>query len=192
MYVKSKKEGRGKYTWMDWSTYDGEWKDNKIHGCGVYRWKDGRSYFGEWSQNDMQGYGHYEYADGVRYNGRYANDKKEGYGIYDWTDGRKYEGWWHKGKQHGFGIYTDPKRNSRKHGMWEFGKRIKWFDDEDIEVINNGSEADLNCADLFEEYMSVQGFVKGSSFEKPEEFDYHINRVTELINEQMSEQPTQQ
>ena len=71
--------------------------------------------------------------------------------------------------------------------MWEFGKRIKWFYDDDVTVINSGGEADLNCVDFFKEDISAQGFVEGSSFEKPEEFDYHIDRVTELINEQMSE-----
>lgn len=42
----SKKEGAGKYTWADGSTYEGQWVDNKIHGYGVYLWRDGRKYFG--------------------------------------------------------------------------------------------------------------------------------------------------
>jgi hypothetical protein len=45
----SKKEGLGKYTWADGSTYDGQWLDNKINGYGTYLWKDGRKYWGEWS-----------------------------------------------------------------------------------------------------------------------------------------------
>jgi hypothetical protein len=41
-----KKEGFGKYTWADSSTYEGQWVDNKINGEGVYLWKDGRRYYG--------------------------------------------------------------------------------------------------------------------------------------------------
>jgi len=77
----------------------------------------------------MQGYGIYIYADGVRYDGQYFMDKKEGFGIYYWTDGRKYEGWWHKGKQHGLGTYIDNAKGSIKYGLWENGRRVKWFDE---------------------------------------------------------------
>jgi hypothetical protein len=42
----SKKEGTGKYTWVDGSTYEGSWIDNKISGHGIYLWKDGRKYYG--------------------------------------------------------------------------------------------------------------------------------------------------
>jgi len=78
----------------------------------------------------MQGFGIYIYADGVRYDGEYLADKKEGYGIYYWTDGRRYEGWWHKGKQHGLGTYIDNAKSSIKYGLWENGKRVKWFDEQ--------------------------------------------------------------
>jgi len=162
---------------MDLSTYDGEWFDNKIDGCGVYKWKDGRSYYGEWCQNDMQGYGHYVYADGVQYHGQYSNDKKEGYGQYDWTDGRRYQGWWHKGKQHGFGIYTDPKRNSTKTGMWEFGKRIKWFSADDAAIINARQHDNAAIISLFTEEISALGFVEQSTFEAPKDFAEEILRV---------------
>lgn len=84
----------------------------------------------------MQGHGHYVYADGVQYHGMYLTDKKEGYGEYFWIDGRKYEGWWHRGKQHGLGIYSDPNRGTVKHGLWEMGKRVKWFEEQEIVLIN--------------------------------------------------------
>jgi len=76
----------------------------------------------------MQGVGIYFYADGMRYDGQYMNDKKEGYGMYKWIDGRKFEGWWYKGKQHGLGTYYDTKTEAVKFGLWENGKRVKWFD----------------------------------------------------------------
>ena len=77
----------------------------------------------------MHGHGIYIYADGVRYDGEYVDDKKGGFGYYIWTDGRKYEGWWYKGKQHGLGKYYDPVKNTLKKGLWENGKRAKWFDE---------------------------------------------------------------
>ena len=93
-------------------------------------WKDGRRYYGEWLNNDMEGCGVYYWADGRRYEGQYHNDKKCGFGLYYWTDGRKYEGWWLKGKQHGLGTYLDPGKEKVKFGLWEGGKRIRWFDEQ--------------------------------------------------------------
>ena len=84
----------------------------------------------------MQGHGIYIYADGVRYDGQYLNDKKEGYGLYYWTDGRQYEGWWSAGKQHGLGTYIDNTKQSVKYGLWEAGRRIKWFDEQQVMLIN--------------------------------------------------------
>jgi hypothetical protein len=78
----------------------------------------------------MSGYGIFIYADGVRYEGQFLLDKKEGFGIYKWTDGRVYEGWWHKGKQHGIGSYFDPVKKSLRFGLWENGKRVRWYDDQ--------------------------------------------------------------
>ena len=95
----------------------------------MYFWTDGRKYYGQWRGNDMYGHGIYIYADGVRYDGEYVDDKKDGFGYYVWTDGRKYEGWWYKGKQHGLGNYYDPVKKTLKHGLWENGKRAKWFDE---------------------------------------------------------------
>jgi hypothetical protein len=40
--VDGKKDGRGKFTWIDCSWYDGEWKGDFMHGTGIKREKDGR------------------------------------------------------------------------------------------------------------------------------------------------------
>lgn len=84
----------------------------------------------------MEGFGVYYWADGRRYEGQYKNDKKQGFGYYYWTDGRRYEGWWNKGKQHGLGTYIDSKKEKIKYGLWEGGKRSKWFDEQSIKLIN--------------------------------------------------------
>ena len=87
-----------------------------MEGIGIYKWQDGRSYEGE-----------------------YRDDKKHGYGIYIWADGRRYSGWWSKGKQHGLGQYIVENEGRIKFGLWEDGKRIKWFESkEEIDQVNFG------------------------------------------------------
>ncbi len=69
--------------------------------------------------------------------GLYRDDKKHGFGIYVWADHRKYEGYWVKGKQHGLGTYHVPREDKVKYGLWEDGKRIEWFDDKNVTLINS-------------------------------------------------------
>jgi hypothetical protein len=83
----------------------------------------------------MHGFGFYKYSDGKRYRGQFFKDKKEGYGIYHWSDNRVYEGYWLKGKQHGLGKYIVPSQPA-KFGLWEEGKRMEWFSDDQINLIN--------------------------------------------------------
>jgi hypothetical protein len=63
--------------------------------------------------------------------------------------------------------------------MWEFGKRIKWFDNEEVAVIN--SQQLDNIVNLFKEEVSAEGFVEGSNFMKPDNFDAEINRVSDQL-----------
>jgi len=86
----------------------------------------------------MDGVGCYQWSDGRRYEGEYKEDKKHGFGIYQWADGRVYIGFWCRGKQHGLGTYKTPEAQSLRYGLWEDGKRIAWFDDENtIQAICN-------------------------------------------------------
>ena len=52
-------------------SYQGEWKDGKMHGIGTFKWRDDSEY-----------------------EGSYVNGQKEGYGKYLWPDGSTYEGNW--------------------------------------------------------------------------------------------------
>jgi len=85
----------------------------------------------------MEGFGFHKYANGQKYMGQFHSDKREGYGIYYWDDGRVYSGYWRRGKQHGLGCYIVPDKNKKQKGLWENGKRIEWFTEEQIEQINN-------------------------------------------------------
>lgn len=51
--------GRGKTSWPDGRSYEGEYKnyfnlfsyeDDKKHGTGTFIWSDGRKYIGEWKK----------------------------------------------------------------------------------------------------------------------------------------------
>lgn len=36
--------GYGKYVWENGRTYEGNWKNGKMHGKGIYTWEDQRRY----------------------------------------------------------------------------------------------------------------------------------------------------
>lgn len=84
----------------------------------------------------MEGLGIYVWNDGRKYEGLYRDDKKHGFGIYQWADGRQYEGFWFRGKQHGLGTYLVTKEQKVKYGLWEDGKRIEWFTEDQMREIN--------------------------------------------------------
>ena len=156
----------------------GDWKENKISGIGVYSWLDGRRYEGEWLENNMEGMGIYIWNDGRMYQGEYKDDKKHGFGIYTWADRRCYEGYWFKGKQHGIGTYLVPKDNKTKHGLWEDGKRIEWFDEIQVNAINNFQ---LNYTTFFRQDESDQMVDSFATFDKPKGFENKLAEVKRRI-----------
>jgi len=40
-----------------------------------------------------------------------------------------------KGKQHGLGTYFVVKDNKARSGLWEDGKRIEWYNDDEVNLI---------------------------------------------------------
>ena len=69
-FVNGKKQGYGKCTFSDGSTFEGNIVENECTGLGIYIWKQfGTKYIGEWLDNFMHGKG-----------------------VFSWPDGRKYEG----------------------------------------------------------------------------------------------------
>lgn len=84
----------------------------------------------------MDDFGIYTWQDGRQYEGFYFDDKKHGYGIYTWSDSKRYAGWWVDGKQHGLGIFIS-KEGKKKTGLWEDGKKVRWFNSEEVALIED-------------------------------------------------------
>ncbi len=118
--------------------YDGHWLANKMDGFGCFRWASGRVYAGEWVADSKDGIGILSFKGGNEYSGEFVNDKRHGYGYYQWPDNRKFKGWWYENKQHGLGVYFSPESTSAKFGVWQMGKRVKWFSEIECEQIRNG------------------------------------------------------
>ncbi|CDW81907.1 UNKNOWN [Stylonychia lemnae] len=173
-YYQGKKHGYGIYSWSDESRYEGEWYENKIRGLGTYTWLDGRMYQGEWIDNNMEGMGIYTWSDGRRYEGEYRDDKKHGFGIYTWADEREYQGMWFKGKQHGLGRYKVPSNNENKYGLWEDGKRIEWFDENQAMLIIKNQ---LDFTQKFHKQESKQYIDMKQKFTQPPGF---LQRLAEI------------
>lgn len=88
------------------------------------------------------GYGRYVWNDGKSYEGQYLDDKKHGFGEYKLPDGRTYRGGYQEDKQHGLATYTimnasGSVRKRNMYGVWEAGRRIKWFDIDKDDNIEN-------------------------------------------------------
>ena len=160
-YNNGKKDGIGTYLWADQTMYRGEWKNNNIQGYGIYNYADGRQYSGEWKNNQMYGYGEFVWSEGKKYFGFYKNDKKDGFGIYYWPNNTFFIGFWRDGKQNGVGKYI--KGEVVKYGLWDEGKRDKWFVNED-EFANCLDPRDERYASIFQwsrsqlrKYLDVSG-----------------------------------
>jgi len=87
-------------------SYDGQWKDGKMHGYGKYLFDD-KIYYG--------------------YTGQYANNRPNGEGIALYPSGGQYDGNWVDGKYGGEGKSTAPDcgvfKGATYKGEWYSGKR---------------------------------------------------------------------
>lgn len=82
------KHGLGQIT-RSFSTYQGEWKDDKENGFGVLTvtpnqrlGRTGYRYEGQFKDGEMTGYGVCVYSSGDVYRGHHLADEYDGYGVY--------------------------------------------------------------------------------------------------------------
>jgi len=125
---RTRKNGRGHFTFPNGESYFGEWRASKFDGFGVCMWADGRKYQGLFREGKRSGYGIFTWPSGCRYEGEWQEDKRhgkgrdtwpdsssfvgeykqdkfDGWGIFRWEDGGLYEGHWKEDHRHGFGTH---------------------------------------------------------------------------------------
>uniref|UniRef100_A0AAQ6IC89 Alsin Rho guanine nucleotide exchange factor ALS2 a n=1 Tax=Anabas testudineus TaxID=64144 RepID=A0AAQ6IC89_ANATE len=91
-------------------TYQGHWRDGKIHGFGKYMYSSGEVYEGCFCDGQRQGYGMLSSGKLARtsssvFIGQWVQDRKTGYGVYDdITRGEKYMGLWLDDQRHGSAV----------------------------------------------------------------------------------------
>ncbi|KAM3608464.1 uncharacterized protein V6R79_026113 [Siganus canaliculatus] len=101
-------------------SYQGQWKDGKIHGFGKYKYASGEVYEGCFSEGQRHGYGMLSSGKLAKksssvFIGHWVHDRKSGYGVYDdITKGEKYMGLWLDEQRHGnavvvtqYGVYFE-------------------------------------------------------------------------------------
>ncbi|XP_041857006.1 alsin-like isoform X2 [Melanotaenia boesemani] len=101
-------------------SYQGQWREGKIHGFGKYKYSSGEVYEGCFSDGLRHGYGMLSSGKLARtsssvFIGHWVHDKKTGYGVYDdITRGEKYMGLWLDDQRHGsaavvtqYGVYYE-------------------------------------------------------------------------------------
>jgi len=115
--VKGKKEGQGKYTWVNGDIYSGEWKNDKMNGFGVIKYSTGNEYSGAFIDNLREGQGTIKWFNGETYTGEWKNDQMSGEGSYIFGNGDKYLGRWSNNKMNGLGKYTFQNGQSLE-GTW--------------------------------------------------------------------------
>ncbi len=135
----------------------------------------------------MNGFGIYIWPGDRKYVGFYVNDQKQGYGKYYWNDGREFNGWWFLNKQFGPGKYFEGNKGKTeiaicdgvedrqmKYGLWENGKRIRWFAADQVPLVNQGS---LDYTEFYELPNSKTETPRGLGFEPPSNFDEQLNMI---------------
>jgi hypothetical protein len=75
--------------------YDGNFNKNGLfHKKGKYSWADGESYDGDWECGVRHGYGTYFHSDGSVYQGEFKNNKENGQGKKIWRGGGSKKDSW--------------------------------------------------------------------------------------------------
>lgn len=97
--------GRGRITWSNGDSYDGDIANSRRQGKGVFIWANGQSFDGEWSNDQPVGVASVRFANGNRYQGPTVNGMPEGKGVMQYASGDRYDGVLQGGVPHGEGTY---------------------------------------------------------------------------------------
>lgn len=129
-YTDGRKQGFGKFWYVDGTVYEGQWHEDQKSGEGKETYTDGAVYEGDFARGSRAGHGMLKYANNDAYEGEWQEDVKHGKGTFRWAAGTVYTGDFADGVMHGDGTYhfadgctyqgqyEDGKRNGR--GMYRF------------------------------------------------------------------------
>uniref|UniRef100_A0A3Q4AHB1 Radial spoke head 10 homolog B n=1 Tax=Mola mola TaxID=94237 RepID=A0A3Q4AHB1_MOLML len=123
-FVCNMPKGRGTYTWLDGSSYEGEVHNGIRHGTGTYKCaKTSVSYTGQWDQGKRHGQGvlYYNQDKTSWYNGDWVKNSREGWGMRRYPSGNIYCGEWKSNLRHGEGTMRWLNLDQHYVGMWEKG-----------------------------------------------------------------------
>lgn len=103
------KEGHGKVTYPNCSTYEGQFHNHMRHGTGTLTLSEGTKYESEWRNDERHGTGTELWADGTTFRGSYSKGMRCGDGVMTWPEGSKYSGQFERGRANGDGelVRTD-------------------------------------------------------------------------------------
>eukprot|EP00927_Polykrikos_kofoidii_P049472 TRINITY_DN43514_c0_g1_i1.p1 TRINITY_DN43514_c0_g1~~TRINITY_DN43514_c0_g1_i1.p1 ORF type:complete len:893 (+),score=172.44 TRINITY_DN43514_c0_g1_i1:151-2829(+) len=103
------KNGHGKVTYQNRSTYEGQFANYMRHGTGTLTLPDGNRYDAQWQFDERQGEGKEFCPDGTTFVGGYLKGMRHGAGVMTWPEGSKYLGQFARGRANGEGelLRTD-------------------------------------------------------------------------------------
>jgi len=91
------------------STYKGDVdSEGKYHGKGLLTFIDGTSYEGDFQHGFREGHGILNLPDGSVYKGGFKGELQNGFGELFMRDGTKIKTTWSYGRKNGNGTITDP------------------------------------------------------------------------------------
>ncbi|KAJ8768171.1 hypothetical protein K2173_021111 [Erythroxylum novogranatense] len=123
--------GKGTYTWLDGTIYEGDWEEGKMTGKGKILWPSGAKYEGDISGGYLHGFGTFIGPNGSEYLGTWRMNIQHGLGKKKYPNSDIYEGSWKEGVQEGSGKYSWNNGNIYI-GSWKGGTMsgrgvMKWI-----------------------------------------------------------------
>ncbi|XP_027146712.1 alsin isoform X2 [Larimichthys crocea] len=127
-WLAGRVHGRGTMKWPDGRTYSGNFKNGLEDGYGeciipnkVLNKPD--SYQGHWKDGKIHGFGKYKYASGEVYEGCFCDGQRHGYGMLGSGKLAKksssvFIGHWVHDRKTGYGVYDDITRGEKYMGLW--------------------------------------------------------------------------
>ena len=154
----------------------GELFDDSEHGLGMMSWVDGTTYRGQFRDGKTSGFGHELYADSSSYKGEFANNLRHGFGVFVSPPGDQYKGEWLNGERHGRGIVSKTTEGQTKTvlGAFEGGDLVEILRDSFLEgelrekidlVARQAMETAQKAKDLASE-IRIQASSGGTRVEK--------------------------